>query len=492
MNGNIARPGYTAERGSAGRTTRTRTPLGPIPVIRGESGGGRRASKPAEVGAERCSTGPPAAPRAFTVHYMPTSGTVFEAIHGQLLARSVAHFVNLSIDTTPRPKAQQPCCCRVEGVNVFLGDKPTAEAMVEESRTIAMRRRRVSNAMSDMGALCVHQRKRRADSPDVRSARPDTTICNYILGLKSITLKARMVATLSNAFSARTVFEELTPQTFTVYPRKAVADERHHWIASIGREHPTMPENMWIIKSSHGCKGSGICLLNAGNPTTRAESIGIILDHIDGQPAIHPWVVQRYVARPLLINKRKFDLRAWVLITPRMQVLLFKEIVCRMSSEPYEAGNLANRLIHLTNHCLQEKGPNYGKYERGNELPSRAIDEALASMPPDKAGNKRTYASTIRPQLADIVIATLKAARETVVTDTPLQCFQLLGYDFIIDDRLKVWLLEVNGSPGVADFLLKQMAAETIALAIDPFLLKPEDRANLSSVEGFEEIYHFH
>jgi len=29
-------------------------------------------------------------------------------------------------------------------------------------------------------------------------------------------------------------------------------------------------------------------------------------------------------------------------------------------------------------------------------------------------------------------------------------CFQLFGFDFLIDDTMKVWLVEVNGAPACA------------------------------------------
>lgn len=42
--------------------------------------------------------------------------------------------------------------------------------------------------------------------------------------------------------------------------------------------------------------------------------------------------------------------------------------VLRTASERYDPYDLNNELAHLTNHCVQEKGPNFSKYESGNEM----------------------------------------------------------------------------------------------------------------------------
>jgi hypothetical protein len=418
---------------------------------------------------------------------MLSSGTVFQAIRDDLRKRTEPGWEEVSVDVSKRKGA--PCCSRIEGVNVFLGDKATTEAMIEEARQVAMRVRRVSSAMSD-ASHCVHKRKRLARG-NKQTCLPHISIVNYFAGLKCVTLKAKMVATLCNAYGARQIFGEVTPQTFILYPRKAVCDERHHWEQALARGDPAMPDNMWVIKSSHGCKGTGICLLNAGNAGTRREATAIILDHIDGQPAVHPWVAQRYVARPLLIRGRKFDMRAWVLVTNDLRVLLHRDGVCRMSSEPYDATDLSNRLIHLTNHCLQADGPNYGKYEKGNELPFEAIDEELKDRK-SKSGRPLSFREHLRPQLITIVSTTLRAARDGIVNDpySPVRSFQLLGYDFIVDENLKMWLIEVNGSPGVADHLLGSMARDVIDIAIDPLMREVRGLPALPvpKSNGFEPI----
>ena len=68
------------------------------------------------------------------------------------------------------------------------------------------------------------------------------------------------------------------------------------------------------------------------------------------------WVLQKYIERPLLLRgRRKFDMRAWVLVTANYDVLLYREGVLRTGSVPFSLDNFSDSFVHLTNHCIQEK-----------------------------------------------------------------------------------------------------------------------------------------
>lgn len=63
-------------------------------------------------------------------------------------------------------------------------------------------------------------------------------------------------------------------------------------------------------------------------------------------------------------------------------------------------------------------------------------------------------------------------------------CFELFGYDIIVDDNLKCWLLEVNSSPSLSrdtilDDIVKQQLIDDIVELVDPILF---DRKKLLEV----------
>ncbi len=81
--------------------------------------------------------------------------------------------------------------------------------------------------------------------------------------------------------------------------------------------------------------------------------------------------MQKYIHNPLLINKRKFDIRTYALMTSVngcTKGYFYHEGYLRTSSREFSINNLSNKLVHLTNDAIQKKAEDYGKFENGNKL----------------------------------------------------------------------------------------------------------------------------
>ncbi len=94
------------------------------------------------------------------------------------------------------------------------------------------------------------------------------------------------------------------------------------------------------------------------------------------------FVIQKYMEVPLLIDRRKFDIRVWVLVTQEGRAYFFKEGYLRTSSEEYNllANDITKDSIHLTNNAVQKNMENYGKYEEGNILAFHTSRRVLTSL----------------------------------------------------------------------------------------------------------------
>ncbi|KEG11563.1 tubulin-tyrosine ligase [Trypanosoma grayi] len=274
---------------------------------------------------------------------------------------------------------------------------------------------------------------------------------NYFRGSHRLTLKASMARLLQ---AADATCDEWMPRSFVLGgDQRKREDDREAFLQWA----ETHPEEMWIIKPSSGSKGKDIVL------TRRLAELQAFVE--SREPSSRSiFVAQKYVERPLLLRGRKFDIRVWALLRTPYDVYAFTQGSCRTSSVLYDPDNAGNTLAHLTNHCLQESAAQFGQYEEGNELWLPQLGEYLRDVYHDDILEKR-----ILPQVSNIIVRTLLAmkAEMEVLPDEPYKCFQLFGYDFIIDEQLNVYLLEINGSPGVAAAYLQSVVRETLALVDD-------------------------
>jgi len=81
------------------------------------------------------------------------------------------------------------------------------------------------------------------------------------------------------------------------------------------------------------------------------------------EPGEH-YVVQRYMAKPYLIDELKFDLRVYVLVTGinPLRVYVYKEGLARFATQKYSSpvgSNLGNLQMHLTNYAINKDSDDF-------------------------------------------------------------------------------------------------------------------------------------
>ena len=201
--------------------------------------------------------------------------------------------------------------------------------------------------------------------------------------------------------------------------------------------------NIWVLKPANLNRGRGVHVFQ-----TYKELNNLIMDCIMHEPERKSvsFIIQKYIEAPLLIHERKFDIRMWMMVTQDMNCYLFKEGYLRTSSKKYvvDLNDIDNKYVHLTNNAIQMHGLDYGKYEDGNQMSFSAFQSYLNEHFPEK--NISLYQDII-PKIKIIVKKTMMAVRRRLNSENRRYCFEIFGYDFIIDEDFNVWLIEVNTNP---------------------------------------------
>ncbi|XP_048340915.1 tubulin polyglutamylase TTLL5 isoform X3 [Sphaerodactylus townsendi] len=198
----------------------------------------------------------------------------------------------------------------------------------------------------------------------------------------------------------------------------------------------------WIVKPVASSRGRGVYLINSPNQISLEENI----------------LISRYISNPLLIDDFKFDVRLYVLVTcyDPLVVYLYEEGLARFATVRYDQGakNIKNQFMHLTNYSVNKKSGDYVSCDDpevedyGNKWSMSAMLRYL------KQEGRDTTA--LMASVEDLIIKTIISAELAIASACKAfvphrgVCFELYGFDVLIDSTLKPWLLEVNLSPSLA------------------------------------------
>ena len=161
------------------------------------------------------------------------------------------------------------------------------------------------------------------------------------------------------------------------------------------------------------------------------------------------WIVQLYMDRPMLVSGRKFDIRCFVLATnfpgESLRAYFFKDAYVRTSSKKYSLVCLSDREAHLTNDAVQNKSKTYGKFEDGNKLSFSEWQTAILRDYPHASPN--IVEEKFRPEMIRLSAISIAAAAKELQRTKIHRSFELLGYDYMVDNEFRITLIEINSNP---------------------------------------------
>ncbi|XP_022315097.2 tubulin polyglutamylase TTLL7-like [Crassostrea virginica] len=198
----------------------------------------------------------------------------------------------------------------------------------------------------------------------------------------------------------------------------------------------------FIVKPANGAQGHGIQLFR------NAEKI----------PPTEHFIVQEYIDKPLLLEGYKFDLRIYVLVTScdPLRIFIFNDGLVRMSTDKYvnpADPNLSNLYMHLTNYSVNKHNEFYQKgdsVETGSKRSIRFLNEYLRKNDFDIVLLwRRIYDMVVKTLLVaqPHLLHAYRMCRPGAPAGSDSVCFEVLGFDVLIDRKLNPWLLEINRSP---------------------------------------------
>ena len=226
---------------------------------------------------------------------------------------------------------------------------------------------------------------------------------------------------------------------------------------------------LWIVKPVNLSRGRGVHIL-------KDEAEFKYLLKKSKNLNISQYLISRYIDKPHLINNKKYDLRIYVLVVSfaPLRIYLYNNGLVRFATEDYKRGDFNNVFIHLTNYSINKNNLKYkpnqnnidfsksdnaeeGENIEDNEENEVDDDSSKWSLIEYKyffqKMGKEEIMQKIWKQIEEIVIKTILTVSEDYYKEISINkinsLFELYGFDIMIDENFKAWLIEVNVNPSL-------------------------------------------
>jgi hypothetical protein len=213
----------------------------------------------------------------------------------------------------------------------------------------------------------------------------------------------------------------------------------------------------WIVKPFGAACGRGIQVLKTDEVLAFSKKL---------EEKKRQWLLQEYLRYPYTISGRKFDLRLYVLISSfdPLKVYLFEEGLARFCTHKYDCSQLGDQYAHLTNYSINKNNEDY-VHANDDAQPQESQEKSVGST--GKCTLKELWAylrakgedvDQLLRRINDVIVKTVVAAESDIspLIQSLLRtrahkkcCYELLGFDLLMDVDLKPWLLEVNIYPSL-------------------------------------------
>ncbi|XP_016987422.1 tubulin polyglutamylase TTLL13-like [Drosophila rhopaloa] len=230
--------------------------------------------------------------------------------------------------------------------------------------------------------------------------------------------------------------QKLFPQDYKIFPKTWMLPADYGDAMNYALNH----KRTFILKPDSGAQGRGIWLTNDLKTIGPHERL----------------ICQTYIHRPLLIDGYKFDLRVYTLITSvdPLRIFVYNEGLARFATNKYvepTPGNSNDLYMHLTNYSVNKRNSHYELCDNDDCGSKRKLSAINNWM------RRHNYdVEEFWSNVDDVIIKTVLSAWPVLKHnyhacfpghDKIQACFEILGFDILVDWKLKPYILEVNHSP---------------------------------------------
>ncbi|XP_052098052.1 tubulin polyglutamylase ttll6-like isoform X16 [Mytilus californianus] len=251
---------------------------------------------------------------------------------------------------------------------------------------------------------------------------------NHFPGMSEICRKDMLARNLNRML-------KMYPKEYNIFPKTWCLPADYGDFQAYTRQ---KKNKTYILKPETGCQGKGIWV------TKNPKEI---------KPHEH-MICQQYMPKPFLIDNFKFDFRLYVLVTScdPFRIFLFNDGLARFATNKYvepSHNNIDNVFMHLTNYAINKHSEDF---VRDDEAGSKRRISTINRFLKDKGYD----IDKMWTEIDDVVIKTLISAHSILKhnyrTCFPNHvkgsaCFEILGFDILLDRKLRPQVLEVNHSP---------------------------------------------
>ena len=283
--------------------------------------------------------------------------------------------------------------------------------------------------------------------------------------------------TYKNYFKMRKKF----PQDFDYMPESFCYPEEKDIIEKRFKDYVLDENNLWLIKPKTGSLGEGI----------------YIFQNLTSTPDVY--LLSKYISNPHLIHNLKYDFRVYVLVTglAPLKLYLYQEGMVRFATEEYtlDKDHITELYRHLTNVAVNEK--NKEEYKKAVDADSEEGSKWSLQVYEHYCKENNIDYNYIRKQMSDIAIKSLLSVldqfydriKEYGTIDR--NHFKLFGFDYLLDENLKVHLLEINDRPSLlmGDINDRKLKPQLVADCLNIVGITPYSHDYKDDFETWENQY---